>query len=169
MAEMSNQDMAQLFQVSVRVIYSDITKIRRAKVKEVETEDIAFLVGDLKMAFEKTLRDLEFSQRKAVPGTKTYLDHCKAIFDLRERLIHLYQDIGLIPKDLNKTTYNTYNLIANVAQDTGREVRALDLPEAGYEVIEMKELAPALLEVPNGTTTNSNFKSVPAPGSSQES
>lgn len=169
MAEMSYQDMAQLFQVSVRLIYQDVTKIRRAKTKEVEKEDVMFLIGDLKMAFEKTLRDLEFSQRKAVPGTKTYLDHCRAIFDLRKQLVHLYQEIGLYPKDIAQLTVNTYNLTANVVQDTTREQRAIDLPPIDARVISVGEVDPVRLVITDGKEFNTDHESVQPEGRLQRS
>ncbi len=159
--ELDNNDIANIFRVGVRTIYADLYRIRRSKTVEVKKEDIQFLVGDLKMSLERTLRDVEFSKRVAQKGSKTYLDHCKTAFELHIRYLQMLQDVGIVPKDLGTLTQNHWVLHSTVTKDIANKARPLELPAPEIEVIELGDNHKIQLAIPDEKTYTSNSNNEP--------
>jgi hypothetical protein len=113
----SISDMALAFKVSERTISLDKVYIREQVAKDIQAEDIGMVFADIRMAFEKNMRDIETSKQKASLGTKTYLDHCNASFKLQMDFVRGMQDLGVYPKELGTLHVDKFEFTATVGLD----------------------------------------------------
>lgn len=147
--ETNQTDMADWFGVSERQIRFDKRHIREERAALIKEEDIALVIADIAFSFDNQVRDIETSKRKCDKGTRTYLEHCKAVFDMQLRRVKALQDLGYYPKNLGNMVIDRYVYAAEVGKDGSVNTRPVDLQfaedgtviEADYE-----EVAQNLLE-----------------------
>ena len=147
--EMNNCAMGELFRVSEAQIRKDRISIREARAKSIKTEDIGLVIADVALSFERQVRDLEKSKAKALIGTRTYLEHCKSIFDIELKKIQALQSLGFYPKSLGNLSVERFEYQAVVYKDGSVETRPVELcvkeDEDGIvegEFEEVKQIAP---------------------------
>lgn len=118
--ELTNAKLGEMFGVSERTLRVDKQKIRSQKAKFLKDElsnDLALVIADVAMDFERQVGDLEKSKAKSPLGKRAYVDHCNAIFDMRLKMIKAFQDIGYLPKNLGSMTVEKFSYKASVSLD----------------------------------------------------
>lgn len=157
--QMTNEELAELFQVSKRQVQFDKERIKQEVAKGLKTEDIALVIADIRLAFEKNMRDIEKGKEKATLGTRTYLDYCNAAFKLQMDYVKGMQDLGIYPKELGTMHVEEFKFIASVGVDTSAGSRPVDMfDKKETPVLDAIEVAPK--ELPDGK--NSETTTQPA-------
>jgi hypothetical protein len=110
----SISESAELFGVSDRTIANDRKAIREAVAEEVKDEDVGLILADLRLCFNKVMRNIEKSAQKAKLGTMTYLEHQKSSFKLQQDYVKGLQDLGVLPKDLGTLHVEKFQFTASV-------------------------------------------------------
>ncbi len=150
--ESTNVAMANLFQVSEGQIRHDRKTIREERAKLIKEDDIGLVIADIALNFDRQVRDIEKSKRDAKTGSMSYLQHCKAIFQLELEKVKVLQDLGYYPKNLGNMTVDKFEYKAIVSKDGNVDTRETNLKfnaqgeiqEAEFEVVIPKALdAPA--------------------------
>lgn len=137
--DLTNQEMADIFRVTERVIRMDKLAIRENRSQLIRQEDIGLVIADILIDYDRNIRDLEKSKRAAKPGTPVYLRHCEASMKMRLDTVRALQDLGYYPKNLGNMTVNKFEYKAIVNKDGSVENRPVDL------VIDAQEEEPKLL------------------------
>lgn len=151
----SNQELGKLFGVTEGQIRHDKKTIREDRAKLIREEDIALVIADIMINFDRQVRDIERSKRDCTPGSRNFLEHCKAIFNLEMQRITALQNLGYYPKNLGNMTVSRFEYEATVAKDGGVVTRPVQLQfddngqvlEAEFE--DIKQLS---LPAPDGST-----------------
>lgn len=84
-------------------------------------------VAEITSSFEKQVSDAEANKLLSKPGSKTYLDYCRGIVDLRMRQIAALQSIGFLPKNIGNSTTERYEFTAVCRKDGSVETRPVDM------------------------------------------
>lgn len=154
----TNQGIADIFAVTERTVRLDKVWIRSQKAKYLKNElnqDLGLVIADIAMDYEKQVTDIERSKTKATPGSKAYLDHCNAVFDMRLKMVKAFQDIGYLPKNLGNMTVDKFEYKAIVNKDGTSMTRPVSMdfgndkaPEKieDAEFTEQPSLPPAQIE-----------------------
>lgn len=124
----TNVEMATWFKCDEKLIRNDLQAIRTAKAKFLKEElarDMSLVIADIQSDFEQQVSDIEKDKEKARPGSRAYLDHCKAIFDMRLQMISAYQGMGYLPKNLGSMTQNKFEYKAIVHKDGSLNTRSV--------------------------------------------
>jgi hypothetical protein len=139
----TNVELGILFGVSERQIRQDKDKIRRDRAKLLKEDDIGLVIADIAMSFDNQVRDIEASKRKCKYGSRTFLEHCKAIFKLQMDKVVALQNLGYYPKNLGQMTVEKFEYTAIVSPDgsasslpTKLMIEDGSIQEAEYEVID---------------------------------
>ncbi len=116
----SNVSLAALFAVSEKMIRNDKLFIREEKAKFIKEDDIALVIADVALNFDRQIRDLEAGKRvcgvqKNGKGTRTYLEFCKSIFKLELDKVDALQNLGYYPRNLGTLTKQTFEYKASVS------------------------------------------------------
>lgn len=137
-ADMNNNELAALFQVSERQIRFDYKAIREEKAREITQEDISLIIADIAMTLERQMRDLEKSKNKCKAGSVAYLRHCTAIHDMQLKTVSALQDLGYYPKNLGNMTIDKYEYKSIITKDGAVDTRPmiLDIDSKDVEFIE---------------------------------
>jgi hypothetical protein len=159
--EISNVELGAIFQVCEKQIRNDKLKIRKSRANNEKLEDVGLVISDIAMSFERQMQDIERSKKKAKPGTKVFLDHCRALFDLQLRKVQALQDLGYYPKNLGTLTTTSYEYKAIVSkQDGSVEVhqshllkKPVDTVDAEFEEVPLKLLEPPVVNDVEDETT----------------
>ena len=159
----TNQAMADLLQVSERMIRKDKVAIREEKAKLIKEDDIALVIADIALNFDRQIRDIESSKRHkdCKQGSRTYLEHCRAIFKMELEKVAALQALGYYPKSLGTLTTQKFEFTASVGimegegQRTSIPERAESLDAIDAEFTDVIE--PRLLEAPVDTTEQPIF------------
>ena len=127
----SNAEFAEELQVSERTITRDRTAIRRDIAETIRSEDVGLVLADIRIAFDKNMRDIGESKKQAHPGTKTYLDHATAEFRMMQDYVAALMDLGVFPKNLGIVHTEKYAFSATVGLNvaTDRKVTMFDTPQ----------------------------------------
>ncbi len=132
--EVSNVDMARLFQVDEATIRSDIKKSKAAKIDRVrEDTDIKLILADMIHARDRAVRKLAAVQAKMEREKKTdspnYRKTIEAEVNMHLKIAAALSELGVLPKNIGTVTVNKSVFKAIVEQKTGAisEVRPLDL------------------------------------------
>lgn len=128
----SNAEFAEELQVSERTITRDRTAIRRDIAETIRSEDVGLVLADIRIAFDKNMRDIGESKKQAHPGTKTYLDHATAEFRMVQDYVSALMDLGVFPKNLGVVHTEKYEFSATVGLhvvDGNRNVTMFDTPQ----------------------------------------
>lgn len=148
--ELTNQAMAEMFGVTERTIRLDKVWIRSQKAKFLKDEmskDLSLVIADIAMDFEKQVGDIEKSKAKAKLGSRSFVDHCNSVFDMRLKMVKAFQDIGYLPKNLGNMTVDKFEYKATVNQDGASITRPADMkfgidkdeiPDAEFQDVEEK-------------------------------
>ena len=123
----TNVALADIFGVDEKVIRKDKIHLRTEKAKEIKSEDVGLIIADIHLCFEKVAMYIERSRRKCDLGTRTYLDHCKAIFRMKLDMTKAMQDLGWLPKNLGNMTVENFQYEATVGKDGSVNTRPVDL------------------------------------------
>lgn len=126
-ATQSNIELGKLFGVSEGQIRQDKKNIREDRAKLIREEDVALVIADIMINFERQVNDIEKSKGKSALGSKTYLEHCKAIFQLDMQRIIALQNLGYYPKNLGSMTVEKFEFKATVGKDGGVITRPVEL------------------------------------------
>lgn len=146
--EVTNAEMASWFQVDESSIRADRNYLRKAKatfLKEELQKDMSLVIADIAMDFEKQVSDIEKNKTKCKAGSATYLEHCKAVFDMRLKMISQFQSIGYLPKNLGSMTQNKFEFKATVNKDGSLNTRSVDqFDESKANAIDAEIVQPQL-------------------------
>lgn len=126
----SNREMAEMFQVTERVIRGDKELLREQRaihLKKDLAKDLGLVIADIAMDFERQVLDIEKSKAKAKLGSRSYLDHCKAVLEMRLSTVKAFQDIGYLPKNLGNMTVEKFEYKATVSKDGAVNTRPVDM------------------------------------------
>ena len=140
-ADLTNNELAAMFGVSEKQIRQDLQKIRRDKARRLKEDDLKLVIADIVINFERQVKDIEKSKTKAKPGSRDFLEHCKAIFNLEAQKVKLLQDLGFYPKDLGKMTVAKFEFQASIDSTTGAIVSHMVGDEDGDIIDIQPELA----------------------------
>lgn len=110
----TNVAMAELFQVSERQVRMDKAWVKEERARFIKHDDISLVLADIALSFDRQVNDIEDSKRKCDKGTRTYLEHCKAIFNLEIAKVNALQSLGYYPKDLGQLTVQKFEYKATV-------------------------------------------------------
>lgn len=163
----SNREMAELFQVSERVIRLDKELYREQKalfLKKDLQKDLALVIADIAMDFERQVLDIEKSKAKAKLGSLPYLAHCKSVLEMRLNMVKAFQDIGYLPKNLGNMTVEKFEYKATVSKDGAVNTRPVDMfdsdnnasgiPDAEFTDLQKPALLEAAPDVENQSPTS---------------
>lgn len=149
---MTKVEMGRLFQVSEGMIRQDILKIRQDKAKSIREDDIGLVIADIAYTFERQVEDLEKSKTKCDLGTRTYLEHCRALAKMQVERIELLQGIGYYPKNLGNMTVQKFEYRAVVGRDGSVDTRPSDLQlDEGGKILDAEYEDVKLLPAPEET------------------
>jgi hypothetical protein len=124
--DVTNVALGELFGTTEKTIRGDKLKIREDKARSIKEDDIGLVIADIAINFDRQVRDIEASKRKADPGSRTYLEHCKAIFNLELERVKALQDLGWYPKNLGNMTQEHFVYKAFVTQGGAVDTRRVD-------------------------------------------
>lgn len=127
MPELTNQNIADIFGMSEGQIRQDKKVIREDKAKLIKEDDIALVIADIALNFDRQVKDLEQSKKKCDPGTRTYMEHCRAIFTMELAKVKALQDLGYYPKNLGNLSIEKFEYRAIVSKDGGVDTRPVNL------------------------------------------
>lgn len=88
-------------------------------------------VEEITSSFAKQVGDAEANKLLSKPGSKTYLDYCRGIVELRLKEIQALQSIGVLPKNIGNETSERFEYMAVVSKDGSvvtRSANMFDLP-----------------------------------------
>lgn len=125
--EFSQTAMADLFQVSERMIRYDVKHIRKDKAELIKQDDVGLVIADIVLCFDKQVRDMEASKAKCRLGTMPYLNHCKTIFNTQLLKVKAMQDLGYYPKNLGNLTVDKFEFKAVVTPDNSVTSRPVNM------------------------------------------
>jgi hypothetical protein len=155
--DQSNVALGVLFQVSEKMIRNDKLCVREERAQLIKEDDIALVIADIALNFDRQIRDIEKSKQKAGPGSRTYLEHCKSIFKMELEKVTALQGLGFYPKNLGTLTTNKFEYSASVtvmgeetqtklaATDEDRNAGALDAEFSDVEITPLKLIDPPTL------------------------
>ncbi len=132
---LTNREIGEMFGITERAVRQDKQKIRHEKAKLIKDEDIGLVVADVYITFENQVRDLERSKAKCKLGSKEYVSHCKAIFDMRRQSIESLQNLGYYPKNLGNMTVEKFEYRAIFNKDGSADSRPVDMFDAPEKLI----------------------------------
>lgn len=141
----TNISLAKIFCVSESLIRRDKQLVRQEKAAMIKKDDVGLVLADIAFTFECQIKDLEIAKKKANPGSRTYLDYCKAIFDLQIKKVEALQKLGFYPLNLGNLTVQQFSFQAFVSKDQSVDTRAIELTPAEYSMSEVGEAAPTPL------------------------
>ncbi len=150
--ETTNVAMAEIFQVTERTIRDDKMWIRQERSRFIREEDVSLVIGDIAASFDNEVRDLQVAKRnkECKPGTRTYMEYCKSIFDMQLRKVKALQDLGYYPRNLGTLTMEKFEYTASVSvmeggapAIPGRAVKDQELIEAEFSEVEDEEPKPS--------------------------
>lgn len=151
-ADVGSTALAEVFSVTDRTIRDDKIHIRKQKAELIKEDDIGLVIADIVMCFDNQVRDIEQSKTKCRKGERTYLEHCKTIFDLQLKKVKALQELGYYPRNLGNLTVERFDYKAVVGKDGSVETRPENLPDsvfnddnvqdAEFEDVEPKQIAP---------------------------
>ncbi len=156
----SNVSLAHLFQVSEKMIRNDKLFVREERAKLVKEDDIALVIADIAMSFDRQIRDLETGKRvcgaqKNGKGTRTYLEFCKNIFKLELDKVAALQNLGYYPKNLGNMSITKYEYTSSVSvMDSGAPAAKLVAQRADDD---------GTLDAEFSDVETTEFKMLPAP------
>jgi len=142
--ELSNIAMGDIFGVTEAAIRLDLKKIREDKAKLIREDDIGLVIADIALTFERQVQDIERSKNKSQIGSRTYLEHCRAIARMQVERVQLLQELGFYPKNLGNMTVNKFEYRAVVTKDGSVDTRRVDMGD----VIEVAVEEPKQLMAP---------------------
>jgi len=116
-SDYTNQELAEMCQVTERTIRLDKQALRKKMSEELKEDDVGLIVADIIMNYRRQLRDIEASKAKCSPGSHAYLQHCVAAFNLQRDLTKICQDLGWYPKNLGNLVTEKYIYQAIVTKD----------------------------------------------------
>lgn len=172
MPDSSNVEIARRLQCHERTIRDDKIKVREDRAKLIKEDDISLVIADIALNFDRQIRDIEASKRKCKYGSRTYLEHCRAIFKMELEKVTALQGLGYYPKNLGTMTTQKFEFTASVGMldESGRPVpvaiesgrKSMDVLDAEFsddQLVDTKLLAAPveqqineLDEQTNGTT-----------------
>lgn len=161
-ADSGSTALAEVFGVTARMIREDKAHIRREKAELIKEDDIGLVIADIVMCFDSQVRDIEQSKTKCRKGDRTFLEHCKAIFDLQLKKVKALQDLGYYPKNLGNMTVERFDYKAVVGKDGSVDTRPADLPDSAFYTdqqildAEFETLTPKQLTAADKTTEEDN-------------
>jgi hypothetical protein len=137
--------MAEVFKVSERMIRLDKKYLREEKAKLIKEDDPGLVVADIVLSYENQVADIEKSKGKCKIGSRDYLEHCKAIFNMRREMVKALQELGYYPKNLGNMTVEkfVYKSIVNPKDNS-----VLTRPLNKDEVIDVEFISPLGLPSP---------------------
>lgn len=124
--ELTNMQMAELFDVSDRTIRDDKGVIRKQAAELVSQEDIGMVIADIRLTYEQFRQKLAASLKKATAGTATYLNHLKLEMEMQLRVVEALQSLGWYPKNLGELTKKSWSFSAIVTKDGTVDTRSVD-------------------------------------------
>jgi hypothetical protein len=124
--DLSNTELAEMFQVSERMIRFDIKAIQTLLAKEYAALDPTVIVADILIMRDRQIANIEKSLKKATLGTGTYLEHCLALDRLMRESTATLQTLGVLPKELGRQIEERYEFRAIVHRNNTIETRRLD-------------------------------------------
>jgi len=148
----TNVELAEKFNVSERTIREDKKHIREEKAKFIKDDDVGLIIADICLDFERQVADIEKSKAKAKPGSHQFLAHCKAIMELRLKMVEALQNIGYLPKNLGNMVVQKFEYRAEVHPMTGHTETV--------PVLEAQVVEPKLLKDENSTPGHSESAGV---------
>ena len=122
----SNGQLATQFGVSESMIRKDKAAIRDTMAEELRSADPGRAVADAFMVFHRQLRDLELSKKKASPGSREYLGHCKALMDIQMQILKAQQDLGFLPKNIGSLSVSKFEYSAILMPDGTISARPIE-------------------------------------------
>jgi hypothetical protein len=125
--ELTNLDLATLFDVSERTITEDRRNIRQQAAELVTQEDIALVIADIRLSYERYQQQLASSLKKATQGTRVYLDHLNSGMQMQVRVVEALQSLGWYPKNLGQLTKKEFRFEAHVTKDGTVDTRPVEL------------------------------------------
>ena len=172
----TNASLGELFQVSERQIRLDKKFFREQRAQLVKEEDISLVIADIALNFERQIADLETHKRRAAAGkgagSRTYLEYCKAIFNMELQRIKALQDLGYYPKNLGTMTENKFVFSASVSvMGDGDKPEQRIRPASDLDTLDAEFTDVPLLEAPSVGTMevlNGSPQTTPAIEHTQE-
>lgn len=163
---LNGTQLADMFQVSTRQIRADRLHIREEKAKYLKdemTKDLALVIADIAMDFERQVADIERSKSRCKMGTKQYVDHCTSIFNLRIKMIQTFQDIGYLPKNLGAMTVEKFEYKAVVHKDGSVNTRSVEMFDEKDSAVRRDALEAEFTDIPQLTNGEQGATSTTEP------
>lgn len=161
--ELTNMQVAELFNVSDRTIREDKQWARKQAAELVTQEDVALVIADVRMKYEWFCQQLAASTKKATLGTANYANHLKLGMEMQLKVVDSLQSLGWLPKNLGELTKKSFSYVATVTKDGTVDTRSVEMldhlivnPTSGDNDMaereaEFEDIAP-LPQLTDGTT-----------------
>jgi hypothetical protein len=127
MSSLTNREIGEIFQIDERMVRNDKRKVKEEKAASIKEDDIGLVIADIAMTYENEIRDIQKSKEKCKSGTKDYLAHCKAIFDMQRQKVEALQNLGYYPKNLGNMVIEKFDFQAIVSKDGSVNSRSVDM------------------------------------------
>jgi hypothetical protein len=126
----SNMEMAEMFRVDEKTIRRDRDHIRKQASELVKEEDIALVISDIILTYERYCERIERQIAKlAKEPSRLHLDYENSLISTKLRVVDALQSLGWYPKNLGQLTKKTFEFKAVVTKDgtvDTRDVAMLD-------------------------------------------
>lgn len=117
--DLSNMDMARLFQCSEGLIRRDKESNRKRMAEELSNDDISLVINDIRRTYETVSTELAKSLKACANGTMTKLNHLKTQMEFQQKYVESLQSLGFLPKNLGNLTKTEFIFKAHVAKGGG--------------------------------------------------
>lgn len=143
--DLSNYELADLFQVTEAAIRKDKKKILREHSGELTPEDSMQFVQGFLFEHNALIRKAKEGLNKSPEGSLTHIRYLQVLSDLESRKIKLLQESGLLPKELGHLSvteeeWHAYVLEDGVTGVTKAPPKALPAADESDEFVEAEIL-----------------------------
>jgi hypothetical protein len=136
--DLSNIDLARLFDVSEGMIRKDKDFNRKRMAEELGSDDISLVINDIRRTYEVISTELQKSLKECSNGTMTKLNHLKTQMEFQMKYVEALQSLGFLPKNLGNLTKTQFIFKAHVAKGGGVSTVAVEDRDA-LKTIEAQE------------------------------
>ena len=114
---LSNYQLAELFDVDVKVIRVDKKKILKEYTSAITPDEAMVFVGTFMQGHDDLLRRTVKALNEIPHGTLTHAKYLQLASDLHKRRVQMLQEIGALPKELGNLNVNEELWEAYISDD----------------------------------------------------
>jgi hypothetical protein len=115
--DLSNYELADLFDVSEKIIREDKKRILAEYTSVISPAEALSYVGQYLRSHDGLIVRAKHGLAKSKPGTQAHQHYLRLISDLEAKRIQILQEIGAVPKELGRLNVTEERWVATVSND----------------------------------------------------